>query len=424
MKKSIKHIEEHRKAFEIEVSSEEVKKRKEEMLNKAAKAASIAGFRPGKAPRDLVEKHYGERITKEVVEDLIADSYHRALEEEGIIPLGYPNISDVKLDDASTLSYKAEFNVRPKINLKEYKGLKISSKKTEIKEDDVQKSVKTIQESSAKFKEAQNRAVQIGDYIVCDSEIFVEGKAIAKKRENIWMPIEEKSYVPHLSVKLVGAVANEEREIETVLPEDFQNKECAGKKAIFKIKIKEVKEKVLPKIDDEFAKDLGYNNLLELNESLIKVLKQQAERQERHDLENQVIAKLLEKADFNVPGLLVDEQLRHLVDEEKTRLEKQGLKEDDIKAKEKELGDRLRPAAVKQVKTMFLLDEIAHKEDVQVSQEELDEALEGIARQYNQPRQKIDKYYEENDLISNLRADIRNGKILDLLIKEAEIVNS
>jgi trigger factor len=421
MRKTIKHIEENRKAFEIEVSPVEVNKRKGELFEKLTKTAAVPGFRAGKAPRDLLEKHYGEKVTKEVVEDLISDSYYKALEEEGYIPLGLPEISGVKLDGESALSFRAEFNIRPKMELKEYKGLKLNKKKPEIKEEDIQKSIKTLQEANAKYKNPQERPVQIGDYIVCDSEIFIDGKAIAKKRENIWMPIEEKSAIPGLSSSLAGSSVNDEKDIEVTLPEDFQNKEYANKKAVFKIKVKEIKERSLPQIDDEFAKDLGYNSLSELNDSVKKVLQQQAERQIMISLENQVIEKLLEIADFNIPSTLVEEQLRYLVEEEKKRLSKQGLKEEELKTQDKGLQERLRPVARKQVKTMFIMDEIAHKEKIDVSQAELDEALEGIAKQYSQPKQKVEKYYNENDLISNLRADLRNGKILNLLIKEAKI---
>lgn len=421
MKKKIKHIEEHRKAFEIEVSASDVNKRKDELFGKLGKTASVPGFREGKAPRDLLEKHYGERVTKEAIEDLIADSYRQAVEEEGLTPLGYPRISEVKLDDKNVLSFKAEFNTRPKVDVKGYKGLSLKKKKVQISEEDVDRSINSLRESTAKFKECAGRPVQIGDYIVCDSHIFVDGKPIAKKRENIWMPIEENSYVPGVSKALIGAALNEEKEVEATLPEGFPVKEHANKKAVFKIKIKEIKEKVLPQIDDEFARDLGYNNLAELRDSIRKVLESQVERQTRQDLERQVIEKLLESSSFNVPSSLVDEQLKYVVEEEKARLKKQGIKEEDLAAKDKELADKLRPVAEKQVKTMFILDEIAHKENITVSREEMDTAFEALSRQYNQPKAKVEKYYKDNDLESNLYADIKNGKLLELLIKEAKV---
>jgi trigger factor len=252
----------------------------------------------------------------------------------------------------------------------------------------------------------------------------VDSKPIAKKRENIWMPIEENSYVPGVSKALIGAALNEEKEIEATLPEDFPIKEHANQKAVFKIKVKEIKEKVLPQIDDEFAKDLGYNHLAELKDSIRKVLDSQVERQTRQDLERQVIEKLLEGASFNVPSSLVDEQLKYVVEEEKARLKKQGLRQEDLAAKDKELADKLRPVAERQVKTMFILDEIAHKENITVSREEMDAAFEALSRQYNQPKAKLEKYYKDNDLESNLYADIKNGKLLELLIKEAKIEES
>ncbi|MBI4335779.1 MAG: trigger factor [Candidatus Omnitrophica bacterium] len=424
MKKKIRHIEEHRKEFEIEVPPQEVKRRKDELFDRLSRTAEIPGFRAGKAPRDLLEKHYGERVTRDVVEELIADSYHKAVEEEGIVPLGLPRISDVKLDEASALFFKAEFNIRPKVELKDYKGLKLSEKKPGIKDEDIQRSIKNLQESTAKFRNAEGRPAQIGDYIVCDSEILIGGKAVAKKRENIWMPLEEKSYIPGLSKRLVGANINEEKEIDAVLPGDFPAKEHANKPAVFKIRIKEIKEKVLAKIDDEFAKDLGYNSLPELEDSLRKMLLAQSERQSRQDLEDQAAARLLEKTGLSVPGSLVERQLEYLIEEEGARLKKEGLKEEDVKAKDKELRETLGPVAEKQIKMMFILDEIAAKENITASAEDIDAAVGEIARQHNQSKAKIEKYYREKDLITNLRVQIRNAKIFDMLIKEADIKES
>jgi len=421
VKKNVKHIEDCKKAFEIQIASDEVVKRIEDCYTRVKKVANIPGFRAGKAPRDLLEKHYGERVTKEVVEDLIADSYQTALEESGFTPLGMPSITDVKLDDKKSLSYKAEFDIRPSLSLKGYKGIKITKKKAEIKDEDIEKSIKTLQDSNAKFKDANERAVKIGDYCVCDSEVFVDDKSIVKKRESIWMPIEEKSYIPGLSAQLTGARAGDEKNVNVTLPEDFNSKEYAGRPATFKIKVKEIKERTVPQIDDEFAKDLGYNDLVGLKESVRKILENQAERQIRQDMENQILEKLLKSTNFTVPSSLVEKQHKHLITEEERSLMRQGLKEDDIKTKKDELEKRLKPIAVRQVKTMFILDEIAHKETITVSDEEMDQAFESIAQQARQPKNKVEKHYKENKLTSSLRADIENSKVLDFLVKEATI---
>lgn len=421
MKKKIKHIEECKKVFEIEVPSADVKKRIEEQYQKVGKAAAIPGYRAGKAPRDLIEKHYGERITREVVEDLISDSYHKAIEESGFIPLTLPSINDVKLDTAQVLSFKAEVTIRPTISLKEYRGLKLKKKRTTVQEGDIEKSVKTLQESSAKFKNLEGRPVQLGDYVVCDSQILIEGKETEAKRENNWMLIEEQSAIPGLAAGLVGTQIGEEKEIETVMPEDFQHKEYANKKAVFKIKVKEIKERVLPQIDDEFAKDLGYNALTDLRDSVKALLVQEAERHVRKELENQALERLLEKSNFAIPSSTAEKQLAYLVEVEKHRLLKQGLKEEDIKSKEKELKERLKPWAVKQVKTMLILSEIAHKENIDISEEELEQSLEAIGQQHNQPKEKVEKYYRDNKLMENLISELRDRKVVEFLLKEANI---
>ncbi len=421
IKNKIKHIEDCRKAFEIEVASAEVKARLKACVEKISKIASIPGFRAGKAPLDLVEKHYGDRATREVIEELVSDSYYKALEESGLIPLGLPQISDVNLNDEKALSFKAEFNIRPKIELKDYKGLKLSKKKIDIKEEAIDKSIKSLQESNAKFKNVQDRPVKIGDYIVCDSEIFIDDKSIAKKRENVWMPVEEKSYIPNVSNSLVGAKPGDEKAIETTMPEDFANKEYANKKAIFKIKINEIKEKQLSGIDDAFAKDMGYADIPELRKAMKALLESQIERQQRQEMENQIVEILLGLTTFDVPSPLVEKQAGYLLEEEKKRLSQQGIKEADIKEKEKELADKVKPWAQKQVKAMFILDEIGSREGITVSKEELDEAIDEISRQYSQPKEKVAKYYEENDMIPGLKADILHAKIFSMLIKEAKI---
>ncbi|MEI8175741.1 MAG: trigger factor [Candidatus Omnitrophota bacterium] len=421
MKNKITHIEECRKSFEIEVPSADVKKKLQESIAKIAKVAAVPGFRAGKAPVDLVERHYGERATQDVIEEIIAESYHKGLEEAGFLPLGLPEISDVKLDESKTLTFKAHFNTRPVTGLKEYKGLALTRKKVEVTDDELERSITSLRESHAKFVTAAERAVRIGDYIVCDSQVSVDGKPIAKKRENVWMPVEDKSYIPGLSAALAGMKVGEEKAVDALLPEDFGAKEYAGKKALFHIKVNEIKEKAVPELNEEFSKEMGYATPDELRVSVRKLLDDQHEHHARQDMENQALDALLQELKFSVPQSFIERQAHYLVEREKEKLAGKGIKAEELKVKEKEMTEKFMPVAERQVRTMFILDEIGDREKIEASVGEVDAALEELARQYGQPLEKVREHYEKNDLISSLKTDIKHSKILEFLVAQAKV---
>jgi len=349
MKSSIKKLKNCKHSLEVNLPAEEVKKAFDEVYGDLGKYASVPGFRQGKAPRDLLELHYSKTAREEVLKKLIPETYEKILEEHKLDPIGYPDVTDVKLDIKEGFSYKASIETRPEINLKNYKGLKLKKKNTEVKEEDLAKNMEYLREMHS----------------------------------------------------------------QNVPKEGSQEK-----------------EKVLPKLDDEFAKDLGFENLEKMKEAIRQNLKAKLEQDSEADLEVQIINQLLGIVDFEVPDTLVNSEKERLLKDAEMRIKymetlqkkenpdkKFNLQEKD----KKELEENAYKQAIRQVKAFFILDKIAQSEKIYLKQEEIDLYVEELAAQYNKTKDEIKGYLEKGHGMDELAVNMRNKKVMELLLKEAKI---
>ena len=348
MKSSIKKLKNCKHSLEVSLPAEEVKKAFDEVYGDLGKYASVPGFRQGKAPRDLLELHYSKTAKEEVLKKLIPETYEKILEEHKLDPIGYPDVTDVKLDVKEGFSYKASIETRPEINLKNYKGLKLKKKNTEVKEEYLAKNMEYLREMHS----------------------------------------------------------------QNVPKEGSQEK-----------------EKVLPKLDDEFAKDLGFENLEKMKEAIKQNLKAKLEQDSEADLEVQIINQLLDGADFEVPDTLVNSEKERLIKDARMRIKymealqkkenpdkKFTLEEKD----KKELEENASKQAIRQVKAFFMLDRIAHAEKIYLKEEEIDGYIEGLAAQYHKTKDEIKSYLEKGHGMDELAVNIRNKKVMEFLLKEAK----
>ena len=276
MKTKAKKLEACTTHFEIEVPNDAIKKAFEEVYDEIVKIANIPGFRVGKAPRETVKKHYAKDAKEEVLKRLIPEAYRKALEEHKINPVGLPEITDVKFEEGIPLTFNAKVTTRPEFKLNDYKGMIVNKKKIEVKDDDVQKTLESLRDLHARYDNAEDRAVKIGDYVVSDLDCFVDGKPAHKKRENLWLYIEKESTVPGLAEKLVGMKKGDEVDAELKLPDNYPDKTIAGKLARYHVKAKEIKVRSLPALDDSLAKTLGKATLAEVKEEIKKELSARA----------------------------------------------------------------------------------------------------------------------------------------------------
>ena len=326
MKAKAKAVEECLTLFEIEIPKETVDQAFEEVYSEMAKVASIPGFRPGKAPKELVKKRYSKEAKKEVINHLIPDAYQKAVEEHKIDPIGYPDITEMVFEEGKAMSFKAKIDTRPKFKLKDYKGIRVEKKKTEVKPEDIDKALDNLRQYSAKYSGVEDRPAQMDDYVVSDLDCLVDGKPAHKRRENLWLYIDKGSIMSGLTEKMIGMNKSEERDIEVELSKDYPDKNIAGKKAMYHVKAKEIKVRSLPNIDDEFAKDLGKESLADLKKEVAKELENKMRSDNEIAAENQLLNKIIDDNSFAVPSALVKKQIHMMSENAKARLLDKGFK--------------------------------------------------------------------------------------------------
>ncbi|MCM8761042.1 MAG: trigger factor [Candidatus Omnitrophica bacterium] len=421
MKSKAKSLEECSTLFEIEVSKEAIARVFDEVYNDIAKAASIPGFRVGKAPIEMVRLHYAKDARQEVLKRLIPQAYRRALQEHDIHPVSLPEISDVIFEEDKPLTFKARVDTRPKFKLKEYKGLALEKKKVSISDADIDKMLQNLRELNAKYISIDDRAVKMGDYVVGDLECFVDGKPIHKKRENLWVAIDKDSFVVGLSENMVGMKKGEEKDIEVTLPEKYPDKAFAGKRATYHVLIKEIKERKLSDLNDDFAKEMGKANLDELRKEIASEMESHAKANADIELENSLLNKLMDDNVFSVPSAFVTRQLDYMVEDAKRRLIEKGFKKEDLDKRDAEFKERFKNDAVRQVRLLFILDEIATREHIKADEEDLNNAYRAIAAQNGKKEEEVRAYYESQELVDNLAEKIREGKTIRFLLDNAKI---
>jgi trigger factor len=421
MKVKAKAVEECSTLFEIEVPKDAVDKAFDEAYSEMAKVASIPGFRPGKAPKEMIKKRYSKEAKKEVINHLIPDAYQKAVEEHKIDPIGYPDITDLILEEGKAMSFKAKTDTKPKFKLKNYKGIQVEKKKTVVKPEDIDKALDNLRQYSAKYVAVEDRAAAMDDYVVSDLDCLVDGKPAHKKRENLWLYIDKGSIMSGLTEKMIGMNKNEERDIEVDLPKEYPDKNIAGKLAKYHVKAKEIKVRSLPNVDDEFAKDLGKENLEDLKKEVAKELENKMRSDNEIATENQLLDKIINDNSFAVPSALVKKQMHMMSENAKARLMEKGFKKEDLDKKDGELEERFKDDAMKQVRLLFILDKIAKDEGIKVEEKDLEDAYKSISMRAGKSEKEVKDHYEKEGFVDNLLERIKEEKTISFLLKSAEI---
>ncbi len=420
LKVSVKDGKTCEKIVSVEVSQENIQKEFNLFYNSIAQKAKIPGFRPGKAPRNVLEIHYQGEAKERVLKNLISESLRSALMEKMLDPLVYPKIDEVDFTDTK-LSYKALIEVRPKIKLSKVKGLSAKKEKVEVKAEEIDAELKRVQESFAKFKVVEDRPAQMGDQVITDYVCTIEGKEVDKRSDD-WLEIKEDEFVKGLSTGLIGTKPGDEREVKVTFPKDIGREELAGKDAVFNIKVKEIKSKELPELNDELAKDMGeVKTLAELKEKIEKDILAGKSHHAEVQYENALLKELVKHNKIDLPPTLVEKRVDHLVEDSKNQHLKQGLPEESFKAKEEELRKNMQEEAKQQVHLAFLLDEMAVKENVTVTEEDTDKKIQQMADRIRQPIEQIKKFYAENESArGSMTEQIRNEKVIEMIKQSAK----
>lgn len=420
MKTRIKNIEECRKLFQIEISKDLVKKATEEVYQNIKKFAKIPGFRPGSAPQDLLEKHYSKDAKEEVLRQLVPEGYRKALEDHKVAPIGHPEISKVNFELDKPLTFEAEVDVYPSFKLKNYKSIKVKKKRISVDEKELEDALLRVQSMSAKYNDVQ-RPIKKGDYAVCDVEAFIEGKLITKKNNSMWIQAEKDASLLGIGEELVGLSKGEKKEIDAKLPDNYPDKKYAGKLAKFKVDVKEVKEKALPELDDAFAKTLNIESMDLLKKELETQILKRKENSLKINMENQILEKLLKDNKFLVPSSIVKRQKEVFAKRLEVDLTEKGIPKEEADKRIKEFDSKLQEDALSKVKIYFMLDDIAVKEKIEVNKSDIDERMKSVAVSTGKSFDEVKGYYEKENLIGGLSEEIKEVKVLEFLLKNADI---
>jgi trigger factor len=424
MKVSVEEINSIKKKMNVEVPEDQVIKEVDSFYRELSQKAKIKGFRPGKVPRNILERHFKDYVKAEVIQKLIQESYPQALSEAKLHPISNPLIDPGEMEGGKPFQYAATIEIKPEIKLEGYIGLKIEGKKEEVKDEEVEERLKNLQNLHAQLKTVSDpRPVQPGDFVILDYEASMENKPLDEgKATDFTVEVGSGRFIPDLEEKLVGLKPDEEKAIEVSFPQDYGYKKWAGKTLSFHVKIKEVKEKILPILDDEFAKDLGdYSSLedlrLKLREEIEKDKKLILERQ----LKDQMVEQLLQANSFEIPESLVEEQTRTLVSDTKMRLATQGVDFKNLGVSEEKLQGDYREMAQKQVRTFLILEKIADQEGITITDGEAEDRVREISERIHQKFDVVKRYYEKNGLIPEVKAGIMSEKILNFLLEKANV---
>ena len=424
MKVTVEDISPVKKKLHIQVLPDAIAKEMTKAVADVSKKAKIPGFRPGKAPKAVVERHYQAEIESEVMNRLISDSYLQAVRENNLSPVEMPNITNISpLQKDAPLNFTAMVEVRPQFTLGTYEGIEITEPPVTVTDEEVAQTIDRLREMYAQLEVVEGKPLDTTHTAIIDFEGFRDGKSIeGAKAEDHTLTLGSGSLIPGFEEQIVGMQKGDTREISVNFPADYNNKDLAGKDAKFSVTLKEVKQKVLPELNDEFAKDLGdHKNVDELKARIREDIGVRKKNELSTGQREELMGKLVEAHAFEVPEGMVERELMSMARSQATRMARQGmdLQNFDIAA----FRERNRDLAVKRVKGILLMEAIADKEKIEISDDEVSTALAAAARSTGQKLDAVRKYYENQEGgLDSLRTTLLQEKTLAHLLSKAKKV--
>jgi trigger factor len=409
-----------KRVLHFEVPRERVEAEIAEIINGIRREVSLPGFRKGKAPVDMVKARFAETAQKEAIEKIVPEAYRQALETESLRPVMPAEISDMVYGKEGPLSFQVAIELHPEVNPAEYKGLKVEGKPAPVEDADVDKEVENLRLRLASF-EKLDREAQPGDVVVMDYwRLDPEGNPEEDSKVTGY-PVEVGAggLVREFEEALPGMSAGETRTIRVTYPEDFPQEEMRGKQADFGLEIKEVGMRLLPELNDELATRLGAESVLDLRNKVREGLTEARRREADDRKRNQLLGRVVEASDFEVPQGMVDMALESML--KSYREEHQGADKDEVEAKLEQHREQLRSLAINMVKEQFIVDEIAKRENITVGDNEIEDILKSIAARTGITVEQARRRATESEEIGRWRRDIIRNKVLGLLLEHADI---
>ncbi|MBH9967060.1 trigger factor [[Bacillus] enclensis] len=409
----------------IEVDAAKVNEGLDAAFKKVVKQVNVPGFRKGKMPRGMFEKRFGvEALYQDALDFILPDAYAQAIEETGIEPIDRPEIDVEQMEKGKDLIFTAKVQVKPEVKLGDYKGLEVEKMDAEVKAEDVEAELTSLQEKQAELVVKEEGKAEEGDTVTMDFEGFVDGEAFeGGQAENYSLELGSGQFIPGFEEQLVGAAAGEEKEVEVTFPEEYHAAELAGKAATFKVKLHEIKTKELPALDDEFAKDADeeVETLAELKEKIEKRLQETKKNEAETAVREALVEKASENAEVEIPEVMVNSEVDRMMQEFGQRLQMQGMNLDLYfqfsGQTEEDLRAQMTEDAGKRVRTNLTLEAIAAAENLEVSDEEAEEEVNKMAEQYNMSADNIKQALGGLD---TLKADLKVRKALEFLVDNSK----
>lgn len=405
--------------IEVKIEKKDWTEAIDKSFEKAQKNVKVDGFRKGKVPRNIFEKKFGkESLYEEAINLVLPKAYDKAFKDSKLEPIIQPSI-DIKEINEEGVTFVFKITTKPEVKIKKYKGLKVTKEKVNVTKEEVDHQIEHLLEQYAEMI-IKDGEIENGDTAVIDFEGFKDGKAFdGGKGENYPLVIGSNTFIPGFEEQLIGLKTGDEKDIEVTFPKDYASEELKGQKAVFKIKVNEVKTKELPKMDEDFFKDLGYDKV-ENEEQLRDLIKVDLEAKKEYENENKYIDALLEEVAKNteveIPEELIHEEAHHMVHQYEENLKMQGITLDMFyqftNSNEEALIKQMEPEAEKRVKYRFMLEEIVNLEKIDVTDKEAKDHAKEIAKQYNMKEDDLIKEYGGLDMI---KYDVKMQKALDII---------
>ncbi len=420
-----------RKLLRVELDAKSVDETFDAITKDYQKQASLPGFRPGKAPRDMVIKKYEADIAGEAKRRLIGDNYRKALDEKKIHAIGYPDIEEIQFGRGQNLQFAATIETAPEFQLPEYKGLAVKRETKSVTDADVERALGLLAQQHTKF-ETVARELKMGDVAVVNYTGTSDGKPLTEiaptakgltEQKNFWVDVAPGTFIAGFAEQLIGAKAGEQRTVNIDFPADFVTKELAGKKGVFEVEVVEVKEKVLPPIDDALAKVFGAENLEKLNAGVRLDLENELKFSQVKAVRSQIISALMAQTNFDLPESAVANETKNVVYNIVQENTKRGVGRELIEKEKDQIYSAAATSAKERVKIAFLIQRIAEKEQISVSQDEVLQQVQAMSQTYQIPPDKLIKDLQKRNGINEIYDQISREKVMTFLENNAKIEN-
>jgi len=432
MKATWEQIDTNLVSLSVEVEAEQVTEALDKAFKKVVQQVNVPGFRKGKVPRAMFEKRFGvESLYQDAIDIILPEVYTAAVNETGILPVDRPEIDVQQFAKGETFKFTAKVTVKPEVKLGDYKGLEIPAAEANVTEAEVSEELERLQQRHAELSVIDEGTVEDGDIAVIDFDGYVDGVAFdGGKSERYSLEIGSGSFIPGFEEQVIGMGTGDFKDVEVTFPESYHADNLAGKAAVFKVKLHEIKRKNLPVLDDEFAKDVSeFDTLAEFKQDLEGKLKERKAKEAEGARETAVVEKAAEAAEVVIPEAMIHTETDYMLKDFENRLRMQGMNLELYYQfsgqNEAALRGQMKDDAEKRVRNNLVLEAIAKAEGIEVSEEDLNEELETLSKSYNRPAAELRDIFSRNGNLDNLKEDVALRKTIKFLLENSkEAVNA